>query len=190
MEEISVRVYILRENLQAAQSRQKGYADNWMRDLAFRVWTCFPESVTTEVLIEIWEKGKLSPRFIRPFEIIERVGAVAYWITFPPKYVGMHDVFHVSMLWKYQFNPNHIIQHEILPLERDLTYEEKPICILNQQERKLRSRMIQMVKMLWQHHSKEEATWERKDEMRINYPQLFEVIYKIWGINFFFGGIL
>lgn len=79
------------------------------------------------------KKGKLSPHFIGPFEILERIATIAYRIAFSSKYAGIHDVFHVSMLRKYQPDPTHIIHHEMLQLERDWMYEEKPICIMELQ---------------------------------------------------------
>lgn len=81
-------------------------------------------------LLRFGKKGKLSPRFVGPFEILERVGTVAYRIALLSKYVGMLDVFHVSILWKYQPDPTHVIRHELLSLEKDLTCEEKPIHIV------------------------------------------------------------
>lgn len=72
-------------------------------------------------LLRFGNKEKLRPRFIGPFKILERVGAVAYRIALPPRYAGMHDVFHLSMLRKYQPDPSHIIQYRTLCLKRDLT---------------------------------------------------------------------
>ena len=76
------------------------------------------------------KKGKLSPRFIGPFEILERVGVVAYRIPLPPNFAAVHNVFHVSMLQKYTPDPTHEIEHETLPLREDLSYEERPNRIL------------------------------------------------------------
>ncbi|XP_019231690.1 PREDICTED: uncharacterized protein LOC109212498 [Nicotiana attenuata] len=86
-------------------------------------------------VIQFWKKGKLSPKFICPFEILERVGKVAYRLALPPSLAGVHLVFHISMLWKY---------HEDMPyvdfsteqLDENLTYEEEPIDILNRHIRK------------------------------------------------------
>ena len=80
------------------------------------------------------EKGKLAPRFIGLFEILQRVGQVAYRLALPPHLQDLHDVFHVSNLRHYVANPSHIIQYEPLQLERNLTYVEEPIKILEQME--------------------------------------------------------
>ncbi|GAV75461.1 Chromo domain-containing protein [Cephalotus follicularis] len=119
------------------------------------------------------KKGKLTPRFIGPFEILERVGPVAYRFTLPPSLADVHNVFHVSMLRKYYPDPSHILQWEPLELGTDLSFEEIPIRILDRRIKKLRSKTIPLMKVLWQYHGVEEATWETEDEMQPKYPQLF-----------------
>ena len=119
------------------------------------------------------KKGKLSPRYIGPFEILETIGKVAYRLALPPSLSSVHDVFHVSMLRKYVQNPSHVLSYEPLKLSSDLSYKEQPIQILDKEEKLLRNKAIPLVKILWRNHSVEEATWEREDEMRNKYPALF-----------------
>ncbi|KAL5570666.1 hypothetical protein UlMin_027241 [Ulmus minor] len=121
------------------------------------------------------KKGKLSPRFIGPFEILERVGKVAYKLALPPELSSVHNVFHVSMLKKYVSDPSHVLEHEPIQVNEDLTYEEKPVQILDRKDKTLRNKVIPLVKVLWRNHKIEEATWEREDDMRINYPELFQI---------------
>ncbi|KAL5553282.1 hypothetical protein UlMin_040683 [Ulmus minor] len=121
------------------------------------------------------KKGKLSPRFIGPFEILERVGKVAYKLALPPELSSVHNVFHVSMLKKYVSGPSHVLEHEPIQVNEDLTYEEKPVQILDRKDKTLRNKVIPLVKVLWRNHKIEEATWEREDDMRINYPELFQI---------------
>ena len=78
------------------------------------------------------------------------------------------------MLRKYTRDPNHILQHETLEFEQDLSVEEEPVKVLEKQERRLRGRTITMVRLEWKHHRPEEATWERQDVMKANYPNLFK----------------
>ena len=85
----------------------------------------------------------------------------------------MHNVFHVSMLKKYVSDLSHVIEHEPIQVHEDLTYEEKPVQILAREEKNLSNKTIPVVKVLWRNHKIEEATWEREDEMRKNYPFLF-----------------
>ncbi|KAL5553900.1 hypothetical protein UlMin_041301 [Ulmus minor] len=119
------------------------------------------------------KKGKLSPKYIGPFEILERIGKVAYRLALPPNLSLVHNVFHVSMLKKYVQDPSHVLEHEPIEVHEDLTYEEKPVQILDRKEKALRNKVIPLVKVLWRNHKIEEATWEREDEMRERYPNLF-----------------
>ena len=77
------------------------------------------------------KKGKLSPRFIGPFEILERIGQVAYRLALPPSLSGVHDVFHVSILRNYVLDPTHVLKYEDLELQTDLSYEERLVQILD-----------------------------------------------------------
>ncbi|KAL5573610.1 hypothetical protein UlMin_023207 [Ulmus minor] len=117
------------------------------------------------------KKGKLSPRFIGPFEILERIGKVAYKLALPPELSSVHNVFHVSMLKKYVSDPSHVLEHEPIQVNEDLTYEENPVQILDRKDKTLRNKVIPLVKVLWRNHKIEEATWEREDDMRISYPE-------------------
>jgi hypothetical protein len=118
-------------------------------------------------------KGKLSPRYIGPFEILERVGLVAYRIALPPALSKIHNVFHVSSLQKYISDPSHILDFQPIQIREDLTYDEQPIKILDCKEQVLRRRTIWFVQVLWQNHGTKEATWELEEEMRTSYPHLF-----------------
>ena len=118
-------------------------------------------------------KGKLSPRFIGPFEILEKVGEVAYRLALPPALSGVHNVFHVSMLRKYVSDPSHVLSYENLELDEDLSYEEKPVQILYHKDKVLRPKTIAFVKVLWRNSKVEEATWELESDMRNKFPELF-----------------
>jgi len=92
------------------------------------------------------KKGKLRPRFIGPFEVLRRVGEVSYEITLPPSLVGVHPVFHVSMLRKYHGDPAHVLDFSSVKLDKDLSYVEVPVAILDRHVRKLRSKNITSVR--------------------------------------------
>ena len=93
-------------------------------------------------VIRFGKRGKLSPRFIGPYEIVERVGPVAYQLALPPKLVGVHDVFHVSMLRRYRSDPSYILQKQPVELKENLSYEEEPIAILAKDQKVLRNKVI------------------------------------------------
>ena len=121
-------------------------------------------------VLRFGKRGKLSPRYIGPYEVIERVGPVAYRLALPPELSQIHDVFHVSMLRRYRSDPSHILQAQPLELENDLSYEEEPIAIVAREIKVLRTKNIHLVKVLWKYHGSEEATWEREQDIRNQYP--------------------
>ena len=104
------------------------------------------------------KKGKLSPKFIGPYEVIEKVGLVAYRLALPQNLEKIHNVFHVSMLRRYRLDPSHVISSETIELRPDLTYEEEPVEILAQKVKELQKKKIPLVKVLWRNHKTEEAT--------------------------------
>ncbi|XP_070045269.1 uncharacterized protein [Nicotiana tomentosiformis] len=118
-------------------------------------------------------KGKLRPRYIGPFEILERVGEVAYKLAFPPTLSAVHSVFHVSMLRKYYGDLSRVLHFRLVQLVKDLTYIEELVAILDRQVWKLRSKNISSVKVQWRGHTVEEATWETTHDMQSCYPHLF-----------------
>ncbi|XP_052189956.1 uncharacterized protein LOC127799771 [Diospyros lotus] len=117
--------------------------------------------------------GNLSPRYIGSFEILERIGTLAYRLALPPRLSGIHNVFHVSMLRKYVLDPQHIIDYQTIEVGEDVSYEEMPISNLERNEKVLQNRSIPFVRVQWQRHSPDEVTWEHEDEMRHLFPQLF-----------------
>ena len=125
-------------------------------------------------VVRFSKRGKLSPRYIWPFEILERVCTVAYRLALPPSLSGVHEVFHVSMLQKYTPDPAYVVDWSELGIKVDETFEERPVPIMDSRERVLRHKTVRLVKMLWQHQGVEEATWEHEDTMRAGYPFLFE----------------
>ena len=124
-------------------------------------------------VIRFGKKGKLAPRYIGPFEILERIGMVAYRLALPPNMSLVHPVFHVSMLRKYILDPSHVLLPLSVELNEDLTFEEEPVAIVDYQVRQLRSKVILMVKVLWRSNNVDEHTWETEAEMRAAYPYLF-----------------
>jgi hypothetical protein len=119
-------------------------------------------------------KGKLAPRYVGPFKILERRGEVAYQLELLESLSCVHDVFHVSQLKKCLRVPEEQISLEELTVKEDLTYEEYPVKILETVERVTRSRTIKMCKVQWNRYLEDEAIWEREEDLRKSYPQLFE----------------
>jgi len=167
-------IKVIRERLQTAQSRHKSYADSHRRPLTFSIGEhVFLKVSPLKGSLRFGKKGKLAPKYIGPFEVLQKVGPVAYRLALPPTLQSIHDVFHVSQLRRYIPDPGHIVSYQPLQLKENLTYIEEPIQILERQDRVLRNRKIPFVKVLWQHHKTADATWEPELEMQRKYPHLF-----------------
>ena len=99
-------------------------------------------------VLQFEKKGRLSPYFVQQFEILERIGPVAYRLALPPSFFVVHDVFHVLMLRKYVINPSHVVDYEPLEINENLSYAEQPVEILVREIKMLRNRGIPLVKVL------------------------------------------
>ena len=117
--------------------------------------------------------GKLSLRFIGPFEILERVRTVVYRLALPSNKSGVHEVFHVSLLRRYTPDPAHVVDWGEIEVDTDGTFEEGPVCIVDSWDQVLRCKTVRLVRVLWQHRGVEESTWEHEDTMRATHPFLF-----------------
>ncbi|KAK6164693.1 hypothetical protein DH2020_001557 [Rehmannia glutinosa] len=165
----------IKKRIKIAQDRQKSYADKRRKGLQFKVGDkVFLKISPTKSISRFGKRGKLRPRYIGPFEILARVGDLAYRLALQPQFTSVHNVFHVSMLRKYVHNPSHIINYSGLEINRDLSYEEVPIAVLDRKTHKLRNKDINLVKVQWSHHGQKETTWEREDEMMAKYPEFLK----------------
>ena len=168
------KVQVIRKRLKAANDRQKSYADLKRRDIAYEVGDKVFLKVSPWMKILMFsKKGKLSLRFIGPYEVLERIGSMAYRLALPLELTKLHNVFHVSMLRRYRFDESHILPMQDVQVQANLSYDEEPKAILAQKVKQLRNKQVLLVKVLWQHHGREEATWEPEATMKAQYPQLF-----------------
>ncbi|GMP87827.1 hypothetical protein CsSME_00040045 [Camellia sinensis var. sinensis] len=157
--ETTEKVEHIPRRLITAQSRQKSYADQRRRTLAFEAGDhVFLKISPRRGLMRFGKSEKLSPRFVGLFEILERIGEVAYRLALPLQLSGVHDVFHVSMLRKYEPDPSHVLDWTDLEVGEDISYEERPVRVLDRRDQVLRGKTIPLVKVLWKHHQVEEAT--------------------------------
>ena len=167
IQENEEKVKMIREILKVATDRQKSYADMKRKDIQYEIGEkVFLKVSPWKKVMRFGKNGKLSPRFIGPYEVIEKVGPVAYRLALPPDLEKIHNVFHVSMLQRYRSNLSHVVSSETIELRLDLTYEEEPIEILSREVKELRNKKIPLVKVLWRNHKTEEATWESEEMMR------------------------
>ncbi|XP_038892596.1 uncharacterized protein LOC120081632 [Benincasa hispida] len=171
VQQTTENVKLIRDNLKVARDRQKGYADKRRRELEFEVGErVFLRLSPWKGILQFGRKGKLSPRYIGPYEIVERVGPAAYRLQLSMELARIHDVFHVSMPRKYVPIPMPILATQPVQLKEDLSYEEETIEILDRKDQVLKNKTIPLVKVLWPNHGVEEATWEPEEQMRKRYP--------------------
>ena len=131
----SEKVGMIRKRLLTAQSQQKSYADIRRQLQEFEAGDHdFLKVMPKRGVIRFGKRGKLSPTYIGPFEVLERVGTVAYLLALPPSLSSVHEVFHVSMLRKYTPDPTHIVDWGELVVDANWTFEEGPMCIIDSRE--------------------------------------------------------
>jgi hypothetical protein len=171
------KVRQIQNNLKVAQSRQKSYADKRRRPLVFQVGDYVYLKVSPmKGVNRFGVKGKLAPRYIGPFQIVERCGQVAYKLKLPEQLSAVHNVFHVSQLKKCLQVPDQIVDVDGVELEPDLTYSEYPVRVLDRKDRVTRSRTTKWYRIQWNQHSEEEATWESEDYLLEKFPEFFASI--------------
>nr|GFC83716.1 putative reverse transcriptase domain-containing protein [Tanacetum cinerariifolium] len=143
IEVTNAKVAVAKEKLKEARTRQKSYADKHRRSLEFQTGDhVFLKVSPARGARRFGIKGKLSPRFIGPFEILDRVGEVSYRLALPPQLSHVHDVFHVSLPRGYKYHPLHVISYPLDQVRRDLSYVEEPEAILDRQDRVIRKKTI------------------------------------------------
>jgi hypothetical protein len=169
------KVKVIQVNLKTVQSRQKSYADRRRKPLQFQVGDFVYLRVSpTKGVQHFGIKGKLAPRYVGPFEILKICGPVAYKIRLPSQLAAIHDVFHIFQLKKCIKVPTKIVETRAIEIEPDLSYTEQPIQILDTKERVTRRKKIKMYKILWDHHTEEEATWETESYLQRNFPNFLQ----------------
>jgi hypothetical protein len=165
------KVRVIQANLKTAQSRQKSYFDRRRKSLQFQVGDSIYLKVSpTRGVQRFGVRGKLAPRYVGPYEIVEQCGPVAYRLRLPTSLSAVHDVFHVSQLKKCTRVPMEVVDQEQMQLEPDLTYTAQPAKVLDQKERSTRRHAVKMYKILWKDHTEEEATWETEEYLNKCYP--------------------
>ena len=143
------KIQIVRDRLKIARDRQKSYVDKRRRDLQFKVGDrVFLKVSPWKGVLRFGRRGKLRPRYIGPYEIITRVGPVAYRLDLPLELSKVHNVFHVSMLRKYIPDASHVLRDQPVELKDNLTYEEQSMQIVDRREHILRNKVIPLVKVL------------------------------------------
>ena len=161
VKDIEEKVQIIQQRLKVASDRQRSYANLKRKDIEYEVGDkVFLKVSPWKKILFFGRKEKLSPRFIGPYEILERVGPEAYHLALPLELAKLHDVFHVSMLRKYLYDTSYILLVQDIQVQEDFTFDEEPKAILDRETRHLRNKQVPLVKVLWKHHGMKEATLE------------------------------
>jgi len=167
------KVKQIQERMKASQSRQKSYADQRKRPLEFAVGDhVFLRITPTTGVGKAIRSRKLSPKFIGPYQILRKIGPVAYEIALPPQLSNLHSVFHVSQLRKYVSDPSHVLELEDLQVRRDLSVEVQPVSLGDSQTRQRKGKSVSLVQVIWDRKTGD-STWELEKEVRETYPHLF-----------------
>jgi hypothetical protein len=170
------KVKIIRERMLAAQSRQKSYADLRRKPMTFEVGDQVLLKVSPwKGLIRFGKRGKLSPRFIGPFKVLQRVGNQAYKLELPPELEGIHNTFHVCYLRKCLGEEPDMIPLSELRIDENKRLIEEPDAIVDYKTKKLRHKLIKLVLVRWKHSVGPNLTWETESDMKNRYPHLFAV---------------
>ncbi|KAJ0914905.1 putative nucleotidyltransferase, Ribonuclease H [Helianthus annuus] len=164
----------IRQRMAAARDRQKSYADKRRKPLEFQVGNRVLLKVSPwKGVVRFGKRGKLNPRYIGPFEITERIGKVAYRLNLPEELSAVHNVFHVSNLKKCLSDETLVIPFKELTIDEQLHFTEEPIEITDREIKTLKRSQIPLVRVRWNSRRGPEFTWEREDQMKHKYPQLF-----------------
>nr|GFA63505.1 putative reverse transcriptase domain-containing protein [Tanacetum cinerariifolium] len=174
IQETTDKVVLIKEKLKAARDRQKSYADNRRKSLEFEVGDRVMLKVSPwKGVIRFGRKGKLAPRYVGPFEILERIGPVAYRLRLPKELSEVRDTFHVSNLKKCLAYTSLHVPLDKIKIDKTLRFVEEPVEIIDHEVRRLKRSRILLVKVRWNSKCGPEFTWEREDFMKSKYPQLF-----------------
>jgi len=174
VQETTQKIKSIQEKMRTAKSRQKSYADKRHRPLEFSEGDHVFLKVTPKLgLRGVFKTKKLSPSYIGPFQILRRIGSVAYQLALPLAMSGLHDVFHVSQLEKFILNPFEPVELDSVDLKSDLTFQPEPDRIVDRDVKSLRNKEIPLMKVVWKGSADGEATWELESEMLNQYSQLF-----------------
>jgi hypothetical protein len=172
VKDVEEKVEVIRENLKLAQIRHKSYHDKGIAPRHYEVGDYVYLKVSpTKGVQRFGVRGKLAPRYIGPYDIIEVCGPVSYRIRLPDRFSTVHNVFHVTQLKKGVKVPEtEIIMEANARIEPDFSVVEHPLRVLDQKEIQTRRHIVKMYKIQWSHHTEEEATWETEHFLNTKYP--------------------
>nr|GEU44040.1 putative reverse transcriptase domain-containing protein [Tanacetum cinerariifolium] len=172
--ETTEKIVQIKQRIQAARDRQKSYADIRRKPLEFQVGDRVMLKVSPwKGVVRFGKRGKLNPRYIRPFKVLAKVASVAYRLELPEQLSRVHSTFHVSNLKKCLSDEPLAISLDEVHIDEKLRFVEEPIEIMDREVKRLKQSRIPIIKVRWNSRRGPEFTWEREDQFRKKYPQLF-----------------
>ncbi|GJR43243.1 putative reverse transcriptase domain-containing protein [Tanacetum coccineum] len=164
----------IKQRIQAAHDQQKGYADLKRKPMEFQVGDRVMLKVSPwKGVVHFGKRGKLNPRYVGPFKVLAKVGAVAYKLELPQELSRVHNTFHVSNLKKCYADEPLAVPLDGLHIDDKLHFIEEPVEIMDREVKRLKQSRIPIIKVRWNSRRGPEFTWEREDQFRKKYPHLF-----------------
>ncbi|GJU02482.1 putative reverse transcriptase domain-containing protein [Tanacetum coccineum] len=174
VQETTERIIQIKQRIQTARDRQKSYADLKRKPMEFQVGDKVMLKVSPwKGVVHFGKRGKLNPRYVGPFKVLKKVGAVAYKLELPQEMSRVHNTFHVSNLKKCYSDDPLVVPLEGLQVDDKLHFVEEPVEIMDREVKQLRRSRVPIFKVRWNSRRGPEFTWEREDQFRKKYPHLF-----------------
>ncbi|GKB22308.1 putative reverse transcriptase domain-containing protein [Tanacetum coccineum] len=174
IQETTEKIVQIKQRMQAARDRQKSYADLKRKPMEFQVGDKVMLKVSPwKGVVHFGKRGKLNPRYVGPFKVLEKVGEVAYKLELPEELSRVHNTFHVSNLKKCHADEPLAIPLDGLHLDDKLHFVEEPVEIVGREVKRLKRSHIPLIKVWWNSKRGPEFTWEREDQFKKKYPHLF-----------------
>ncbi|GJU98258.1 putative reverse transcriptase domain-containing protein [Tanacetum coccineum] len=174
IQETTEKIVQIKQKMQAARDRQKSYADKKRKPMDFQVGDKVMLKVSPwKGVVRFGKRGKLNPRYVGPFKVIEKVRTVAYKLELPQELSRVHNTFHISNLKRCYSNDPLTVPLDGLHIDDQLHFVEEPVEIVDREVKRLKRSRIPLVKVRWNSKRGPEFTWEREDQFKKKYPHLF-----------------
>nr|GFB83807.1 putative reverse transcriptase domain-containing protein [Tanacetum cinerariifolium] len=174
IQEMTEKIVQIKQRMQAARNRQKSYADLKCKAMEFQVGDKVMLKVSPwKGVVHFRKLGKLNPRYVGPFKVLEKIGKVAYKLELPEELSKVHNTFHVSNLKKCHADEPLAVPLDGLHFDDKLHFVEEPVKIVDREVKWLKRSRIPLVKVRWNSKRGPEFTWEHEDQFRKKYPHLF-----------------